>query len=607
MDTTLDLPHWQLTSIFPSLGSAEYREAKERAKGDLTALETFMDERGVGTQAGLEVSPETVNLFETLVNKFNALTTELTDLRAYLSGFTTTNAFDDAAQGELSSLQPQFSKLGMLSKRFTAWLGSLDAEALTAHSSKAEDLRYLLEKAVVDATYLLDDEAEAIVSTLSATGGGAWGKLHGELTSRSSVAATLPGRAEKAYTLSELVNLQHDPDPAVRKGAYEAELKLLTQHEVSYAAALNSIKGEVGDLCAARGWASPLAAAVFGNNITLASLEAMQSACQEAFPDFRRYLRAKAKFLGKDALAWYDLRAPVSVGEARAFSWDEAKNFVVDTFRSYSDELATFAERAFSEGWCDVPPRRGKRGGAFCMGVPGRKESRVLLNFGGTLDDVFTLAHELGHAYHNEQMYRAGRSALQRSTPMTLAETASIFCETIVVNAMLASSSDEERLSILGQDLLGTTGLVVDIHSRFILERTVFEKRKERELSIQELKGIMLDAQASTYGEGLKAEERHALMWAHKGHYYSNARSFYNYPYTFGYLFGLGLYNVYEREPEDFKARYDELLSSTGLADAASLARRFGIDIGDIDFWRGSLSVAQDRAQQFEFLVEKFA
>ena len=607
MDTTLELPHWQLTSIFPGLESAEYNEAKKKAVDDLKALETFMDEHEVGTREGLELSPEVVSTFETFVDKFNVLSTEFHDLYAYLVGFTATNAFDDAAQGELSGLRPQFSTLGTLQKRFTAWLGSLDSEALRERSKKAEGLSYLLERAAIDATHLLSDETEALVSTLDTTAGAAWGKLHNDLTSRSSLSATLPGREEKAYTLSELVNLQRDGDPAVRKAAYEAEIELLSQHEVSYAAALNSIKGEVGDLCVARGWDSALDEALFDNGVTAASLDAMQTACREAFPDFRRYLKAKATFLGKDALAWYDLRAPVGVGKARAFSWNEAKGFVVDTFRNYSDALANFAERAFSDGWCDVPPRKGKRGGAFCMGVPGRKESRVLLNFGGTLDDVFTIAHELGHAYHNEQMYRAGRSALQRDTPMTLAETASIFCETIVVNAMLEHVSDEHRLGVLEQDLLRANALVVDIDSRFILEQTVFAERQKRELSIQELKNIMLDAQARTYGEGLAADERHALMWAHKGHYYSSGRSFYNYPYTFGYLFGLGLYKVYELEPDGFKERYDELLSSTGLADAASLAQRFGIDLEDADFWRGSLSIVKDNVRQYEALVEKFA
>lgn len=607
MDTTTALPHWQLTSIFPNLESAEYKEAKAELQNDMRALESFMDEHAIGTREALELSSQTVETFETLIDKFNNLITSFQDLFSYLNGFTATDAFNDKAQGELSSLKPQLSKLGALDKRITAWLGSLDTDALVSRSQRAAELVYFLEKADTEAAHLLGDDIEAIVSVLGTTGGGAWGKLHGELTSRSSVTATLSNREEKAYTLSELVNLQSDPEPEVRKRAYEAELELLEQHEVSYAAALNSIKGEVGELCAERGWDSPLDEAVFANGITQASLDAMQHACFEAFPDFQRYMKAKAKFLDKDALGWYDLKAPVNAGEAQQFTWEETKAFVVEAFGTYSDDLAAFAERAFREGWCDVPPRKGKRGGAFCMSVPGRKESRVMLNFGGTLDDVFTVAHELGHAYHNEQTYRAGRNALQRAKPMTLAETASIFCETIVANAMLEKASDEERLGILAQDLLGATGLVVDIHSRFILEQTVFDKRRERELSIDELKGIMLDAQARTYGEGLKEDERHPLMWAHKGHYYSNSRSFYNYPYTFGYLFGLGLYNVYEREPEGFRARYDELLSSTGLADAATLARRFGIDIEDEAFWRGSLSIARDRVEQFEGLVKRFA
>lgn len=251
-----------------------------------------------------------------------------------------------------------------------------------------------------------------------------------------------------------------------------------------------------------------------------------------------------------------------------------------------------------------MPPREGKQSGAFCMGVPGRQESRVLLNFGHTLDDVFTIAHELGHAYHKEQYYRAGRTTKQRKTPILLAETASIFCETIIVNAMLAEASDEKKLAILEQDLLGTTQLVVDIHSRFILEHTVFEMRQERELSISELKTIMLDAQAATYGEGLDPDARHPLIWAHEGHYYDSKRSFYNYPYTFGYLFGLGLYKVYQDEPEGFRERYNNLLSSTGLDDAPTLPRRFGIDIEVTDFWRGSLDLVRGRVEQFEALVD---
>lgn len=607
MTETQSLPHWQLDSIFPGLESSHFDYAKSQVKKDVAALETFMDEQHIRSQESLTLSDDTVQLFETLTRQFNEIYTNFSDMQAYLYGFIATDAFNDEAQAEFSSLQPLGSRLSMLSKRFTAWLGSLAIEELLARSEVARAHRYMLEQSKIEASHLMGDEAEALISALDPTAGDAWSKLHGDLISRSSVRKVLPDKDETDYGLSELTNLQSDKDPALRRAAYEAELELLEQNAVSFAAAMNSIKGQVGELCKQRGWASALDEALFGSSISRQSLSAMQAACEASLPILRRYLKAKARFLGKDKLAWYDLNAPVSVGAAREYSWEEAKTFVVENFRGYSARLADFAEKAFELGWLDVPPRKGKTNGAFCMDIPGVKESRVMLNFGGTLDDIFTIAHELGHAYHNQCMYDFDRTLLQSKTPMTLAETASIFCETIVVNAILAQADAAERLAVLEQDLLGATGLIIDIHSRFIFESTIFARREERELSIEEMKAIMLDAQAATYGEGLDEDQRHPYMWAHKGHYYSAEQSFYNFPYTFGYLFGLGLYAQYQENPEGFAARYDELLASTGMDDAATLAQRFGIDIEDPAFWRGSLSIAEGRVAEFERLVKQFS
>ncbi len=600
------VPHWQLTSIFPGLDSREFQDAKTKLRQAVAALETFMDEANVRSSAPQSLTDETVATAEALLARLNAVYEEVGDLRAYLYGFVSTDAFDTQANAELSALKPLFSKLSMLNKRSVAWLGRLDLNRLLEASASAREHRYFLTRCQVTAQHLLGDEAEAIVSALEPTAGSAWAKLHEDLISRETITATLPGKDESEYGLAELTNLQTDDDPKVRRAAFKAELELLERHSVSHAAAMNSIKGQVAELCRRRGWESPLDEALFESAISRKALEAMQAACEESFPDFRRYLRAKAKFLGKEQLAWYDLFAPLSTGKPKRYSWDEAKQFVVERFRSYSDALADFAARSFKQGWFDVPPRKGKTNGAFCMDVPGRKESRILLNYGGTLDDLFTLAHELGHAYHNHCMYTFDRTMLQSDTPMTLAETASIFCETIVVNALLARANDEERLAVLEQDLQGATQLVLDIHSRFLFEQGVFARRAERELSLEELKALMLEAQAATYGDALAEDERHPYMWAHKGHYYSSGRSFYNYPYTFGYLFGLGLYAEYQRDAEAFKARYDELLASTGMADADALASEFGIDIEDPAFWRHSLDIARERIDTFERLVAQF-
>jgi oligoendopeptidase F len=225
--------------------------------------------------------------------------------------------------------------------------------------------------------------------------------------------------------------------------------------------------------------------------------------------------------------------------------------------------------------------------------------SRILMNYEPSLDSVSTLAHELGHAYHNLCLASANRTMLQQTLPMTLAETASIFCETIAVNAALEQATGEEKLYILETQLQGHAQVVVDIHSRFLFERGVFEGREKRDLSAEELKTLMLNAQKATYGDGL-SDDLHPYMWAVKGHYYLPGRSFYNYPYTFGLLFGLGLYAIYRQDPDGFRARYDDLLSSTGMADAATLAARFGIDLRDVAFWQGSLSVIRSNIDEYE-------
>jgi pepF/M3 family oligoendopeptidase len=325
----------------------------------------------------------------------------------------------------------------------------------------------------------------------------------------------------------------------------------------------------------------------------------MMEAAHAAFPDFRRYLKAKARALGLPVLAWYDLFAPV--GQAtRRWEFDEAAAFIVEQFAGYSPRLSDFAARAFRERWIDAEPREGKRDGAFCMWLR-RDESRILANYKPTFNGVRTLAHELGHGYHNLNL--AGRTMLQRATPMVLAETASIFCETIVRDAALREADRAEQLEILEGTLQGACQVVVDITSRFLFEQAVFAQRRRRELSIQELNELMLDAQRQTYGDGLDQQALHPYMWAAKPHYYSSGRSFYNFPYMFGLLFGLGLYARYLDDPERFRAGYDELLSSTGMASAPDLAARFGIDLRTPAFWHASLDVVRADIDRFEALV----
>ncbi|HKY67738.1 MAG TPA: M3 family metallopeptidase, partial [Acidimicrobiales bacterium] len=309
--------------------------------------------------------------------------------------------------------------------------------------------------------------------------------------------------------------------------------------------------------------------------------------------DFRRYLAAKARLLGKERLAFWDLFAPVS--DAPPQAWGQATATVEGAFAGYSDDLLGLARDALAASWVDAGPRAGKVGGGFCMHV-GDGASRILMNFDGSIDSVHTLAHELGHAYHNGAL--RSRSPLQRSTPMALAETASIFCETILTDrALEAAGSPGERLALLEADLQGACQVVVDIRSRFLFESRVFERRADSTLPARELSELMRDAQVEAYGDGLDPDELHPLMWAAKPHYYGS--TFYNWPYTFGLLFGLGLYARWLDDPAGFRSAYTDMLAATGVETASQLADRFGIEVADGAFWNASLDVLRARIDAF--------
>lgn len=592
MKTASALPHWDMSVVYPGLDSPEFERDFRAFVRALDELEGLFDEARID-RVETPLPPDlAAHLFDNLVPAYNALQEQAWTLGAYIYSFVTTDSRDEFAQARLSEMEKQGVRLAKLTTRLTAWAGTQDVDALIERSELARAHAYWLQRSRIAAQHMMSPAEESLAAEMSLTGSNAWSKLYGNLTSQIMVDVELRGERQ-TMPMSVVRNLAFDPDRAVRRAGYEAELQAWEQHALPLASALNSIKGETNMLARKRGWQSALEASLFRNAIDEATLEAMFTAAYEAFPDFRRYLHAKAQLLGIERCAWYDIFAPVGK-EPRQWDYTEATQFIIEQFATYSDKLRAFAERAFRENWIDAEPRPGKRDGGFCMRLR-RDESRILVNYKPAFGAVSTLAHELGHAYHN--LCLAPRSYLQRQTPMTLAETASIFCETIIRQAALQQADHEERLAILEAALQGMCQVVVDITSRYLFEQRVFERRQERELSARELCEIMLEAQKETYGDGLDANALHPYMWAAKPHYYNSA--FYNYPYMFGLLFGLGLYALYRNDPQGFRARYDDLLSQTGMADAADLAHEFGFDIRTPAFWRGSFDVIRADIEQF--------
>ena len=587
-------PQWRTDDLYPGLDSPQYTAAIGDIAAQVSALGDLFDRLEIRKDAQTQNAAAT---FDEATQALNALLYQLAPVQAYTHAFVATDSHDDLAQARASELSTLTQPLGDLSTRYSAWVGGLDTETLKAHSELAQAHSYTLERAQHAARHQMSPAEEALASELSSSSAEGWNKLYGNLCSLLMAEVGGPDKTRQTLPVTAIRNLASDPSSTVRAEAYSAELRLWQQAEVPLAAAMNGIKGRVNVLNARRGYADAVEATLVGNSIDHAMLAAMQRAVVASFPDFRRYFAAKARLLGHadGQLPWSDLFAPV--GEAgREWTYPEAKRFVEQSFRGYSERLGDFSARAFAEDWLDVPARAGKRGGAFCMGWRSG-ESRILLNHAPSLDGTSTLAHELGHGYHN--LCLKERTPLQKQTPMTLAETASIFCETIVQQQALSTATGAERLYVLETQLMGQAQVVVDIHSRFLFESAVFTAREKRDLSPAELSGLMQQAQQDTYGEAMSTW--HPYMWAVKSHYYGS--SFYNYPYTFGLLFGLGLYARYRADPDAFRAQYDDLLSKTGMNDAATLAQGFGIDIRADAFWVSSLDVIRESIAEYEGLA----
>ena len=592
-----ELPHWDMSPVFPSIDSPEFARAFDALTARIDELRALADADGVRRSESSEVNGDTIATFESVLTLLNDIGDRARELRAYVHAFVSTEASNDVAQARNSELQMRFVDVDKIEKRFVAWIGSLEVDALIERSALARDHAFAVRRAAREAQLQMSESEEDLASSLGPSGRGAWAKLHGNVTSRIMVDLEKPDGTVERLPMSAVRGLSDSPDAALREAAHRAQMKAWPTVEVPLAAALNGIKGWENELNRRRGFQDSLEPALFANNVDRGALKAMQQACIESFPDFRRYMKAKARLLGKERLAWWDLSAPVGA-EGRHWDWDDTATFIVEQFGTYSESLANLAARAFLERWIDAEPREGKRDGGFCMGLRA-DESRILVNFTNSFTSVATVAHELGHAYHNVNL--ADRTPYQRRTPMALAETASTFCETIVTRAMFASASDEEKLGILNGDLVRDMLIVVSIHSRFLFEKHLFESREKRELSAAELNQAMAEAQRECFGDALESDAVHPYMWCVSPHYYS--LSYYNWPYTFGLLFGLGLYKRYEQDPDAFRRNYDDLLSSTGTDDAATLCARFGIDITTPDFWRDSLDVVRERIDLFERLA----
>ena len=576
---------WDLSKLYAGYDSKEFQTDFNQVDELIKVANSFIPR--FSSEEAVNVVVEEYLKFEATVN------TLVRKVYGFISLNQSTNTTCQESGKYSVQMQKKLAGFTQSNTLFSKYIAKVDdVDALVADSEFLKDHTFLIEEAIKQNKYVLDDQTETLLSKLGQSSGSLWGRMQSVLTSTLEVEYD-----GKIITLPEVINLASDSDPEVRKNAYYAELASYKKIDKAVAFALNGIKGQVNTLTEKRGYNGALGQALEYSRMNKETLDAMIEAMNEYLPVFRTYLKRKAKLLGhKNGLPFYDIYAPLG-SSAKEFTIPEAQDYILKNFGTFSDHLKGLAQRAFDNNWIDYRPYKGKVGGAFCSNIHPIKESRVLLNMTGSFSDVITMAHELGHAYHGDNIF--SNTILNSSYTMPVAETASTFCETIVMKAALKDATDEEKLYLLDSDLQGSTQVIVDILSRFIFETSVFEGNKTNFLDENKLKELMLDAQEQTYGDGLDKDLRHPYMWLWKPHYYSAGLSFYNWPYAFGLLFAKGLYGIYQLEGDTFPPKYDELLKATGRLNVEDIAKLADIDVTSVDFWRTSLNVLKEDIDLF--------
>ena len=587
MENTL----WNLNNIYESFDSEKFKNNIKTLKEKIKSLYVYIS------------SADALSTSEVIKNYIKQ-TNDILEISSMLSEYAllrlSSNSYDNEAMKYYDIINNIISDMEKIKALFTSYIKNINNIEEIINSNKyIKEHEFFINEIKKKSLYTLTEQEEAVYSKMRSTGSVSWEKLWENITS-SLKCKFIENGTEKSVPLSELRNMAYSDNSQTRKNAYFSEIESLSSVAPQAAFALNAIKGEVINMCKIRGYKSPLNMTLIDSRISEATFSAMISAIKNSLPYFRKYFKRKAEILGhKNSLPFYDLFTPIGENSVK-FSYKEAQDFIIKNFSSFCPDMCEFAEKAFNSGWIDVYPRDGKTGGAFCSNIHSIGESRILINFTGSFNDVVTLAHELGHAYHGEQLNN--ETPINSDYPMPIAETASTFCECIIKNNAVSALNPNMALTLIENDISDNAQIIVDILSRFIFEDQLFKAREEGPLSADELCSIMEEAQEKTYGDVLSV--KHKYMWVCKPHYYDAMFNYYNFPYAFGLLFAKGLYGLYKREGNVFVEKYKKLLSITGKANIENIALTAGIDITKPEFWKESINGIKTDIDKFISLTE---
>lgn len=568
---------WNLDNLYTSYESEEFINDIKSFKKEIEELNNFAKDNFKNKDRAKEK-------LEYYINTVNNIS-KYEKLACYISLKIST----DTTNNKLLSLSSKIDELYIEYQKSkieaVLFLNSIEnIEELINSSDVLKNHQFILKEMNQQVKHTLSKEEELIIAKMSLNSSNMWTNQWEQITSTLEVPFD-----NKILTLSEIRNLAYDEDANIRKEAYIAELKAYEKISLPASFSLNAIKGEAIEISKMRNFESPLNMTLEHSRLDKDVFLAMIDAIKDVLPKLQKYFIKKSQILGhKNGLPFYDLFAPVGKS-SKKFTYNEAKEYIFNNFSKFSKKLGKFAKNAFENEWIDVYPKKGKVGGAFCQSIYPIKESRILANFSGNLNDVLTLAHELGHAYHSFNLFE--ETFLNSHYSMPIAETASTFCESIIINSALEDAADDEKIFILENDLSGCLQCIVDIYSRFIFEESVFEARKEGTISEENLCKFMEDAQKKAYGNSLDLDYLHKYMWICKPHYYDVDSNYYNFPYAYGVLFSKGLFALYLKDKENFVKNYDKMLSVTGKNSLYEVGKFIGLNVKSKDFWLSSLNL----------------
>jgi len=503
-------------------------------------------------------------------------------------------------QGEMSSLNAIYTPVALKFQQTLAMIEDAVWEALIA-TEQLRTYEFILNEWRDEVALKLTESEENIITALSIDGYEAWGNLYNQLVSDIQVEIEVDGE-KKQLSVGQASNLSSHPDARIRKEAYEKLEEAWTQKEAFFASTLNHIAGFRLAVYEKRGWDSVLQEPLNYNRMKQETLDAMWGAIRAQQAPFVQYLDEKAALLGEEKMHWYDLDAPVT-NSTKTLSYDEGAAFILKHFGEFGKELEAFSRKAFEDRWIEAEDRANKRPGGFCTGMPMSEQSRIFMTYSGTMSNVATLAHELGHAFHSYALRPV--PYLNRGYAMNVAETASTFAEMIVADAAVKSAeTKEEKIALLEDKIQRSVAFFMNIQARFLFETRFYEARKKGIVPAQKLNEIMVEAQQEAYGEALDVAHPH--FWASKLHFYMTSVPFYNFPYTFGYLFSLSIYAKALEEGKNFEEKYMALLRDTAVMTVEELAmKHLGEDITKQAFWAKGVTLCVEDVKEFLTLTAK--